>query len=46
MKTTASNERLGRVGPRRQIDIPRDLLETLRLQTGASSRSLSERTAC
>jgi AbrB family looped-hinge helix DNA binding protein len=35
MKTnTATQERLGRVGQRRQVVIPREILETLNLQTG------------
>jgi AbrB family looped-hinge helix DNA binding protein len=35
MKTnTATQERVGRVGQRRQVVIPREILETLNLQTG------------
>ena len=34
MKTTATQERIGRVGQRRQVVIPREILETLKLQAG------------
>ena len=34
MKTTPTQERVGRVGQRRQVVIPREILETLKLQTG------------
>lgn len=35
MKTTTTiQERVSRVGPRRQVVIPRDILETLKLQSG------------
>ena len=34
MKTTPTQERTGRVGPRRQVVIPREILETLKLQAG------------
>jgi bifunctional DNA-binding transcriptional regulator/antitoxin component of YhaV-PrlF toxin-antitoxin module len=34
MKTIPTQERLGRVGQRRQVVIPRDILETLKLQVG------------
>jgi len=35
MKTTTTlQERVGRVGARRQVVIPRDILETLKLQAG------------
>jgi len=34
MKTTATPERTGRVGRRRQVVIPREILETLKLQAG------------
>jgi AbrB family looped-hinge helix DNA binding protein len=34
MKTTASRERVGRVGQRRQVVIPREIFETLKLQAG------------
>jgi AbrB family looped-hinge helix DNA binding protein len=34
MKTTSTQERLGRVGQRRQVVIPREILETLKLQPG------------
>src|ERR1700689_3527620 len=34
MKTTPTQERLGRVGQRREVVIPREILETLKLQAG------------
>jgi AbrB family looped-hinge helix DNA binding protein len=34
MKTTPTQERIGRVGQRRQVVIPREILETLKLQAG------------
>jgi AbrB family looped-hinge helix DNA binding protein len=34
MKTTATQERTARVGRRRQVVIPREILETLKLQAG------------
>jgi AbrB family looped-hinge helix DNA binding protein len=34
MKTTPTQERVGRVGQRRQVVIPREILETLNLQAG------------
>jgi AbrB family looped-hinge helix DNA binding protein len=34
MKTTSTQERLGRVGQRHQVVIPREILETLKLQPG------------
>jgi AbrB family looped-hinge helix DNA binding protein len=34
MKTTATHDRISRVGQRRQVVIPRELLETLNIQTG------------
>jgi AbrB family looped-hinge helix DNA binding protein len=34
MKTAPTQERTGRVGRRRQVVIPREILETLKLQTG------------
>ena len=34
MKTTPTQERVGRVGQRRQLVIPRELLDTLKLQAG------------
>jgi AbrB family looped-hinge helix DNA binding protein len=34
MKTTPVQERVGRVGQRRQVVIPREILETLKLQAG------------
>jgi AbrB family looped-hinge helix DNA binding protein len=34
MKTTTTQERVGRVGQRRQVVIPREILETLKLQAG------------
>ena len=34
MKTTPTQERLGRVGQRRQVVIPREILDTLKLQAG------------
>jgi AbrB family looped-hinge helix DNA binding protein len=34
MKTTPTQERVGRVGQRRQVVIPREILETLKLQAG------------
>ena len=33
-KTVATQERIGRVGQRRQVVIPREMLETLKLQEG------------
>jgi AbrB family looped-hinge helix DNA binding protein len=36
MKTTPTQERVGRVGQRRQVVIPREILETLKLQAGDS----------
>ncbi len=33
-KTATTEERIGRVGQRRQVVIPRDILETLKLQAG------------
>ena len=33
-KTTATAERIGRVGQRRQLVIPREMLETLNIQEG------------
>ena len=33
-KSTTTQERIGRVGQRRQVVIPRDMLETLNLQEG------------
>jgi AbrB family looped-hinge helix DNA binding protein len=34
MKITPTQERVGRVGQRRQVVIPREILETLKLQAG------------
>ncbi len=34
MKTATTRERIGRVGQRRQVVIPREMLETLKLQEG------------
>jgi AbrB family looped-hinge helix DNA binding protein len=34
MKTTLTKDQIGRVGKRRQIVIPQDILETLKLQAG------------
>jgi bifunctional DNA-binding transcriptional regulator/antitoxin component of YhaV-PrlF toxin-antitoxin module len=34
MKTTTTEERTGRVGQRRQVVIPREMLKTLKLQAG------------
>ena len=34
MKTTPTQERTGRVGQRRQVVIPREMLETLKLRAG------------
>ena len=34
MKTITTQERTGRVGQRRQVVIPREILETLKLQAG------------
>ena len=34
MKTTPTQERTGRVGQRRQVVIPREILETLKLKAG------------
>jgi bifunctional DNA-binding transcriptional regulator/antitoxin component of YhaV-PrlF toxin-antitoxin module len=34
MKTTTTQERVGRVGQRREVVIPREILETLKLQAG------------
>jgi AbrB family looped-hinge helix DNA binding protein len=34
MKTITTEERTGRVGQRRQVVIPREILETLKLQAG------------
>ena len=34
MKATPTHERTGRVGQRRQVVIPREILETLKLQAG------------
>jgi len=34
MKTALVKEQIGRVGKRRQVVIPRDILETLKLQAG------------
>jgi AbrB family looped-hinge helix DNA binding protein len=34
MKTTPTQERVGRVGQRRQVVIPREILDTLKLQVG------------
>jgi len=34
MKTTTAQERVGRVGQRRQVVIPREILETLKLRAG------------
>jgi AbrB family looped-hinge helix DNA binding protein len=34
MKTTPTQERVGRVGQRRQVVIPREILEALKLQAG------------
>ena len=33
-KTAATRERIGRVGQRRQVVIPREMLETLKIQEG------------
>jgi AbrB family looped-hinge helix DNA binding protein len=33
-KSTASRERIGRVGQRRQVVIPREMLETLNIREG------------
>jgi AbrB family looped-hinge helix DNA binding protein len=33
-KTAATRERIGRVGQRRQVVIPRDILQTLKLREG------------
>ena len=32
--TTPTRERIGRVGQRRQVTVPRDILETLKLRAG------------
>ena len=32
--TTPTQERIGRVGQRRQVTVPRDILETLKLRAG------------
>ena len=34
LKTATTRERIGRVGQRRQVVIPREMLETLKLQEG------------
>ena len=34
MKTRRTQERIGRVGPRRRVVIPQDILEALNLQAG------------
>jgi bifunctional DNA-binding transcriptional regulator/antitoxin component of YhaV-PrlF toxin-antitoxin module len=34
MKTTPTKERIGRLGQRRQVVIPREMVETLKLQAG------------
>jgi bifunctional DNA-binding transcriptional regulator/antitoxin component of YhaV-PrlF toxin-antitoxin module len=34
VKSTTSQERIGRVGQRRQVVIPREMIETLNLQEG------------
>ena len=34
MKTTPTQEKVGRVGQRRQVVIPREILQTLNLQAG------------
>jgi antitoxin component of MazEF toxin-antitoxin module len=34
MKTTPTQERIGRLGQRRQVVIPREMVETLKLQAG------------
>jgi bifunctional DNA-binding transcriptional regulator/antitoxin component of YhaV-PrlF toxin-antitoxin module len=34
MKTTPTQERIGRVGQRRQLVVPREIIETLKLQAG------------
>jgi len=34
MKTTPTQERIGRVGQRRQLVVPLEILKTLKLQTG------------
>jgi bifunctional DNA-binding transcriptional regulator/antitoxin component of YhaV-PrlF toxin-antitoxin module len=34
MKTSPTQERIGRVGQRRQVVIPREILETLKLEVG------------
>ena len=34
MKTNSTQERIGRVGQRRQVVIPRDIFDTLKLRTG------------
>ncbi len=34
MKTTPTQERVGRVGQRRQVVIPREILDTLKLHAG------------
>ena len=34
MKTTPTQERIGRVSQRRQVVIPREILDTLKLQAG------------
>lgn len=34
MKTTITKERVGRVGERRQVVIPREILDTLKLRAG------------
>jgi len=34
MKTTQTQERIGRVGQRRQVVIPREILETVNLRAG------------
>ena len=34
MKTTTTQERVGRVGQRRQVVIPREILDTLKLRAG------------
>ena len=34
IKTTTTPERIGRVGQRRQVVIPREMLETLKIQEG------------
>lgn len=46
MKITSAEERVGRIGQRRQVVIPSEFLKTLKLQAGDLVAFAGKRTAC